>query len=188
MKQTVFIFHGTGGHPKENWFPWIQGKLQNKNCEVIIPQFPTPDGQSLDTWMNVFKTHEQNVNEKSIFIGHSLGGLFLLRLLENMKHPVSAAFFVATPIGIAPIKNWDSDYAFSNGFIFDWEKIKSNVQNATVYHSDNDPYVSLGNGQELAKKLESELKFTPLAGHFNTAAGYTQFDNLLKNLLNELEK
>ncbi len=26
MSSNIFIFHGTEGHPKENWFPWLKGK------------------------------------------------------------------------------------------------------------------------------------------------------------------
>jgi predicted alpha/beta-fold hydrolase len=36
---NIFIFHGTEGHPKENWFPWLKSELEAKDYNVIVPQF-----------------------------------------------------------------------------------------------------------------------------------------------------
>ena len=185
--RTVFIFHGTGGYPEENWFPWLKKELEQQGCQVIIPQFPTPEGQSLEAWLRIVETYKENINEETIFIGHSLGGLFLLRVLERLKHSVFAAFFVSAPIGIKPIRFYESDYQFS-GFSFDWSKIKNSATQFTVFHSDNDPYVSLGNGKELAKQLGVKLNFIPNAGHLNTESGYTTFEELLEELKKLLTK
>src|SRR3989344_1866488 len=178
MKSEVFIFHGTGGHPQENWFPWFKEKLGNSGVQVIVPQFPTPEGQSAEAWFKVLDEQEDKIDENTILIGHSLGGIFLLRVLERLEKPVRAAFFVGTPVGVRPIQNWDSDEKFS-GFDFDWGKIKRNARDFIVYHSDDDPYVSLGNGEKLAKELSVDLTFIPNAGHFNARAGYTKFEHLL---------
>lgn len=182
VESRVLIFHGTGGHPQENWFPWMSEKLEEKGVEVIIPKFPTPEGQSLESWLNVLDQYKELIDEKSILIGHSLGGLFLLRVLERLEKPVKAAFFVAAPIGVRPIKFYESDEKFSPGFLFNWDKIESNAQQFMVFHSGNDPYVSLGNGKELSERLGVSLTFIPNAGHFNAVAGYTQFEKLLDEI------
>jgi hypothetical protein len=183
MNSNVFIFHGTEGYPEENWFPWLKEKLKEKGCKVFVPQFPSPPviPSKISEWFEVLKDYEQDINENTILIGHSLGGVFALRLLEQLKHPVRAVFLVGTPIGVKPIANYDRDNSFS-GFDFDWEKIKSNSKSFTVFHSDNDPYVSLGNGEQLAKELGVELTFIPNAGHFNKEAGYTSFADLLEKV------
>jgi hypothetical protein len=181
MKSNVFIFHGTAGHPGENWFPWLKAKVEEKNYAVFVPQFPTPEGQSLEAWFKVLKNYEQYINEDTILVGHSLGGMFLLRLLEKLPHKVKAAFFVGTPIGIEPIKHYTSDYNFS-GFNFYFDVIKSKADNFVVFHSDNDPSVGLANGEQLAKELGVDLSLVPNAGHFNTKAGYTKFEELWKKL------
>lgn len=179
--RNVLIFHGTGGYPGENWLPWLKKELEKLGCKVYVPQFPTPEGQSLRSWLEVLKDYKQYINEQSILIGHSLGGLFLLRVLERLKHSVRATFFVGASIGVKPIRFYEADKKFS-GFSFDWDKIKENAGVAAVYHSDNDPYVSIGNGEKLAKKLGIELTLVPKAGHFNTAAGYISFSDLLENI------
>lgn len=181
MKSNVFIFHGTGGYPEENWFPWLKEKLQNEGCEVFVPHFPTPEGQSFEAWLNVLEPYEQHINENTIFIGHSLGGVFLLHLLPRLPHKVKAAFLTGTPIGVRPIKNFDQDESFA-GFDFNWEEIRKKSDTFVVFHSDNDPYVGLPNGKELAKHLGVELSFVPNAGHFNAKAGYLKFPELWEKL------
>jgi predicted alpha/beta hydrolase family esterase len=127
----VFIFHGTGGYPEENWFPWLKEKLEEKGCEVIVPQFPTPENQTLECWFKVFDKYRDKVDEDTILVGHSLGGSFLLRVLESLEKPARGAFFVGTPIGIPPIVNWSGDQPFT-GHPFDWKKIRENSKKFCV--------------------------------------------------------
>ena len=181
--KNVIIFHGTEGYPKENWFPWIKEKLETEGYQVFIPQFPSPPvvPAKISEWFDVLKNYESEINENTILIGHSLGGLFLLRVLEKLDHPIHTAVFVGTPVGEKPITNWDRDSAFC-GFEFDWNKIKNKAKNFIVYQSDDDPWVGLTNGEKLAKELGVELTFIPNAGHFNKRAGYESFPHLLEKL------
>lgn len=181
--KDILIFHGTEGYPEENWFPWLKQELEKKDCKVFVPQFPSPPivPANIAEWFDVLKNYEQHINENTILIGHSLGGIFTLRVLEKLKHPVKAVFLVGTPIGVSPILNYDRDNSFS-GFAFDWESIKKKAQHFVVFQSNNDPYVGIENGQQLAKNLGVELNFVFNAGHFNKQAGYTKFDLLLNKI------
>jgi len=184
MENNVLIFHGTEGYPEENWFPWMKEKLEAEGCKVTVPQFPTPPivAAKISEWFDVLKSCEKDINENTILIGHSLGGIFTLRVLEKLSHSVKTAVFVGTPIGIKPILNYERDKSFS-GFDFDWDNIKKKAKNFIVYQSDNDPYVGLENGEELAKNLGVELTFVPNAGHFSKrTAGYVDFPHLLEKL------
>ena len=186
---NVFIFHGTEGYPDENWFPWLKQELEQKGCKVFVPQFPSPPivPAKIAEWFDVLKNHEQYINENTILIGHSLGGIFALRILEKLEHPIKAAIFAGTPVGVQPIANYDRDSSFS-GFAFHWEAIKKKAQHFDVFQSDNDPYVGLENGKELSKNLGVELSFIPNAGHFNKRAGYLKFEKLRDKVLEILEK
>jgi len=189
MKSNVFIFHGTEGYPEENWFPWLKQKLEKIGCKVFVPQFPSPPiaPAKINEWFDVFKKNKQYINENVILIGHSLGGVFTLRVLEKLRHPIKAAFFVGTPIGVKPILNYKRDSSFS-GFSFDWDSIRKNCNYFVVFQSDTDPYVGLQNGKELAKKLNVKLNFVPNAGHFNAKAGYFKFEKLLEKVNRILSK
>jgi len=180
---NVLIFHGTEGHPEENWFPWIKKELEKKDYKVHIPQFPSPPviPAKIDEWFEVLKDYKKHINEETIIIGHSLGGVFLLRLLEKLKYPIKSAFFIGTPVGVLPILNYYRDYSFC-GFDFNWDQTINKSKKFTVFQSNNDPYVSLDNGEKLAKKLNVKLNFIPNAGHFNEKAGYLEFWELLEKV------
>jgi len=181
--KTAFIIHGTEGYPEENWFPWLKKKLEEKNYKVFVPYFPSPPKipAKISEWFKVLKNYEQYIDEDTIIIAHSMGGLFTLRILEQLKHPIKAAFFVGTPVGVKPILNYERDIKFSD-FSFEWGAITNKASHFEVFQSDTDPYVSLGNGEKLAKKLGVGLNFVPNAGHFNSKAGYEKFDLLVEKL------
>jgi len=178
---TVFIFHGTAGYPEENWFPWLKRNLEALGCKVVVPQFPTPKNQSPENWFNVFEKYKKDFTPDTILIGHSLGGTFLLRLLEKSDIKIKASFLVAAPIGVQPIKNYLTDKPFLDQ-PFNWKKIKEHCQKFFVFHSDNDHFVPLGNGEQLAKNLGTKLIFISGCGHFNKAAGFDKFKLLLEKI------
>ncbi|MDO8339031.1 MAG: alpha/beta fold hydrolase [Candidatus Burarchaeum sp.] len=182
---NVFIIHGTGGHPGENWFPWLKNELEKLGCKVFVPQFPTPQNQTPEAWFRSFGQYREYFTPDTILIGHSLGGTFALRILEAAKIRIKAAFIVAAPIGILPIKNYEADKPFI-GKPFDWEKIRKNCARFFVFHSEDDPLVSVGNGRELAKRLGAELVLFKDAGHFNAKADYVQFEELLERIKTKL--
>ncbi|MCL5094053.1 MAG: alpha/beta fold hydrolase [Patescibacteria group bacterium] len=198
---NVLIFHGTGGYPEENWFPWLKEQLESDTCQVTIPKFPdskklfakaclkvivpqspAPDKPEMNAWLKKLEEYKNKIDENTILIGHSLGGLFLLRVLERLDKPVKAAIFVSASIGVKPILFHKGDYDFSGGFEFDWSRIKENAKHFEVFHSDTDKIVSIKNGEELASRLEVKLNIIPNAGHLNAKAGYTKFPQLLEKL------
>jgi hypothetical protein len=87
----IFIFHGAYGHPGENWFPWLKAELEKLGATVIVPKFPTPADQSLESWMNVVGLYQIGPND--VLIGHSIGAALAMKILE--EHKVKAAFLVA---------------------------------------------------------------------------------------------
>lgn len=176
----AFIFHGTAGYPEENWFPGLKAGLEKRGCKTIVPQLPTPENQTLENWLEVAGKYNEEMADSPVLIGHSLGGAFLLRLLERGTK-AKAVFLVGTPIGIGNVKNQKMDDDFT-GKPFDWKKIRGSCPLFFVIQSDNDPYVPIENGRELAKKLGVEMLFLPNCGHFNKASGFVKFEFLLQKI------
>ncbi|MBI4127249.1 serine hydrolase family protein [Candidatus Peregrinibacteria bacterium] len=177
---NIFIIHGSGGTPQDNWFPWLKSELEKQGHHVIVPQFPTPGNQTFEKWLEVLKNYEEFLTPETIFVGHSLGATFILKILE--KFPAKAIFSVAGFIG----KLGNEFDEINRDFVkqsFDREKIKQNCKHFEIFHSDNDPYIKLEKAEELARFLGIKVTLMPGAGHINESAGYTKFPLLLEKIL-----
>jgi len=179
--RKVIIVHGVGGYPEENWFPWMKRELGKVGCEVHVPQFPTPQKQTLERWMKVIEKY--GVDGNTVLVGHSLGAPFVLNVLE--KYPAHAAFLVASFVGKAG-NDFDEGMRSFAQRDFNWERIRKNCRKFYVFHSDNDPYIKLEKGEEVAQKLGAKLILVKDAGHFNAKAGYLEFKLLLEKIKKEL--
>lgn len=177
--RNVIIIHGTGGNPEENWFSWMKEKLEGESCAVHVPAFPTPEGQSLESWLSVFAAYEQYMNEDTILIGHSIGVAFLLNVLERSEKKIATAYFVSGFTGTLGLPDFDPLNATFADRSFNWEKIKAHSKKFVVLHGDNDPYVSLEKGKFIAEQLDADFYVVEKGGHLNAEAGYTTFPFLL---------
>ncbi|MDD5022919.1 MAG: alpha/beta hydrolase [Candidatus ainarchaeum sp.] len=182
---NVFVFHGAGGHPEENWFGWLKRELEKTGSKVYVPEFPTPENQTLEEWLKVFKKYDKLIGKDSIFIGHSLGVPFLLTLIE--KYKIKSAFLVSGFTGKVENKYNDSMKTFTYKK-FEWEKIIKNCGNFYIFHSDNDPYIPLSKSEELADNLKSKIILIKNAGHFNSSSGYDKFEELMEKISKEIKK
>jgi hypothetical protein len=187
-RPTVIIIHGTGGHPDRNWFPWLKQQVLVLGYDASIPAFPTPEGQSLPTWKTAFREQIGSLASNMILVGHSIGAGFALNLLEDASQPVIATYLVAGFLGRLGIPEFD---VLNESFVcrdFDWQKILTNIGHSHIFHSDNDPYVPLSKGEDLAKKLKIKATLVPGAQHINEEAGYLTFPLILAELKSDLSK
>ena len=180
MHDTRFIFiHGAYGCPEENWFPWLSSEISRKGYDCLLPRFPTPNGQSLQTWLAAFSDQVGPIKSGDIFIAHSLGPAFVLNLLSGHVSQIRAAFFVAPFVGNLGNPDFDTINDSLVNAHFDWTHLSSVLANTFIFSSENDPYVPLSKGTELAALLNAKMTVVPDAGHFNARAGYNTFPQLL---------
>ena len=182
MKPLAFFVHSTGGSPQETFYPWLKRELEKLDFKVDAPQFPMPEYQTLDNWMDVARPFFKNFDETTIMLGRSVGCPMVLRILEAVDVKINAAFLVAsfssgpfTPDFQTVLKTFvEKPWA--------WAKIRGNAKRFFVYHSDNDPYLPLEKGEEVARNLKTDLTLVKGAGHFGLNGGFTQFPLLLKDV------
>lgn len=183
---NFFIIHGIYGHPEENWFPWLKKELEKEGHEVIVPKFPTPIGQTLESWIKVIKKYEDKINDDTVLIGHSLGAAFILNYLEQADGEIKTAVLVS-----GYHENLENPYKKLNKtFVdrkFNWDKIIENCGEFIVIGSDDDEYIPESVTRRLAFNLDAELHIVHNGGHLNADAGYKKFPFLLE-LMNKMHK
>ena len=188
IEKRVIIIHGSYGNPNENWFPWLADEVRKLGHRAEVPSFPTPEGQNLESWKTVFREQVGALQHDMVLVGHSLGPGFILNLLEEATIPIIGTFLVSGFLGRLGLEDFDP---VNETFVcrdFSWDHIRINAGKIYIYNSDNDPYVPLAKGEELAKKLEGKLTVIRNGGHINASSGFNSFPQLLKDLKSVISK
>ena len=180
IPMKAVILHGWGGSPRGNWAGWLADQLSVLGLEVLSPELPNADNPKQKEWITKIRETSKTFDNETILVGHSLGAIAILRLLETFGdfEKVKAAILVCgftNNLGIDEINDF-----FKNEF--DWEKIKGGAENFVIINSDNDPYMKIEEGKILHEKLGGELIIEHNAGHINTDAGFTEYPRLLESI------
>src|SRR3989338_1840683 len=179
----IIIIHGLGGHPKENWFSWLKQELEKLNYVVEVPQLPSPYQPQLKEWLSTLE--KLKITPEDILIGHSLGTPTTLKFLET--HKARAAYLIGGFCSLLDERFNPSIKNFvENGF--EWKKIKNNCQKFIIFHGDDDPFVPLRKGEEVAKNLGVKVTVIKNGGHLNEEAKYFKFQQLLEKIKEEFKR
>ncbi|NDC38604.1 MAG: serine hydrolase family protein [Proteobacteria bacterium] len=183
--RTAAIIHGTKGSSTGNWFQDVASQLRERGVSAIVPDFPTPHGQSLANWLVHFDRAVGLLDQNSILVGHSVGAVCALRILERLavgKRYIHTAVLVAGFTGSLGLPEYD---ALNSSFVaapFDWTGIRSSAAHIVCLSGENDPYVPFAQGQQIAQSLGVEHIVIPGGGHLNAEFGYTSFPRLIEEL------
>lgn len=175
------IFHGAYGSPEGNWFPQLKESLEALGQSVLVPRFPTPEGQNLASWIRVFENTAKNVQEERAlcFIGHSLAPLFILHVVNKYNLKLDSAIFVSPFLTKLHNPTFDTVNKTFYKENFDFEKLKKLIPVSYTLCSNNDPYVSSNLSIDFAKKLGSKTIEVKNGGHLNAESGFTSFPLVL---------
>lgn len=171
MKHAL-ILHAWYNHPNDHWYPWLKTELENKGYNVDIPNLPTTD-TDLPDLSKQFRVADKFIHDDSVVIGHSLGALLGMRLAE--KYPLKQLILIA---------GWDYNDLYPQHRLY-WPNpmnhiaIKKNVKNIIVISSDNDPYTTAFEAEEMSKRLNAKFILIKGAGHFTKQFGINEFPALL---------
>lgn len=176
----VIVLHGAYGGPDTNWFPWLHAALEAEGIEVLRPRLPTPQGQSLETWLDAYDVAVERLPVAlTILVGHSLGAAFALRLVERAVEPVAGLFLAAGFVGALGLPDYDTiNHSF---FVdpFDWAGIRERKGRVCrCWAGGNDPYVPLPRSQSVADCLGATLDVVPDGGHLNGETEFNTFPEL----------
>lgn len=174
LPKRIFIVHGWGGSPYNDWLPWAKYALADLGYTVTVPLMPDPDNPKIGEWVPFLKKMIIRPNWETVLIGHSLGCKAVLLYLQSLAYNqvVDKVILVAGRISgeskerltlgeQALIKPWNR---------IDWhfDQIKEHLVNG-IYAilSDNDTNVDLKeNKKAYEEKLGAEVIIQKRMGHF----------------------
>jgi len=206
---TFLFIHGSFGTPTAAWFPWLKKNLEQLGHEVIAPQFPVDQWsqvaqlnvdeykpkQNLSSWIKTIDALLPDIKQKQIcIVGHSMGTLFTLHVVDRYSLYIKKAYFVAPflyPATQEELK--DKAVAIINRANltfykkdFDFNHIRAHINESIAFYSNDDPYISEWEALEFAEKLgSSTVKLTEL-GHMGEESGMKKFPELLNAITKEL--
>jgi len=169
----VIIFHGTGCSSNFYWYPYIKKKLEEKGYNVLVPNLPNSNEAKLEEWFP-YVLNNLKITKDTILIGHSAGCPLILSILENIDFKIKQAILVAGFLEL------DSNILQLS---YNFEKIKSNVDEIIFINSANDPW---GCNDKQGRKMFDKLGGTLIInneGHMGSTTynqPYKEFPFLLK--------
>jgi hypothetical protein len=187
------VFHGSFGSPEGNWFPELKEKLGYLGQKVEVPRFPVddwdeltragpgrpPKSQNLKNWLDEFENVLKGFKkgERLCFVGHSLGCLFILHVVDRYDLRLDSAIFVSPFLSLSGGKPWQIDRINRTFYRadFDWTKLRKLIPVSYALYSDNDPYVDAGLSLDFAGKLHSSTILVKRAGHMNSEVNLNEF-------------
>ena len=184
MKQQIVVIHG--GHAFDTYEEYL-ANLKDKEVtlerlsfrdwkknlpevlgseyEVLAPQMPNAQNARYEEWKIWFEKFIPFLRDEIIFVGHSLGGIFLVKYLSENKFPkkIKATFLVAAPFNTTE-EHPRADFIISK----DLSLFVKQGGEIFIYHSKDDKVVPYSNVSSYERALPSaHAKTFQDRGHFN---------------------
>ncbi len=180
MKENYFIIHGSYGNPYKNWIPWLYQYITKKGNKCVVPHFPSHSEQNYINWSSLLQQYVKYgyINENTIFITHSLGGIFAVKFLEQNQIKIKKMITIA---GFNHIPYEEKDLYESFYIENAIKNIEISDTTISIY-SNNDPYVSEMKAIEFANLINAKKIKVEEAGHFTKKDGFDKLE-LIKEFL-----
>jgi len=180
--KNCFIIHGSESNNKAHWFPWLEDELSKKYIKVFNLNFPTPQNQCFETWQEVLKENMEYINEETIFVCHSIAPAFVVKFCITNGIKIGKLISVC---GFNCLIGGDLDKINKTMFLEDISAFKYLCDYRVCFYSDNDPYLKLEYCEKFAKDIDAVSIIIKNGGHLNTDSGYTQFPQILNQILGD---
>jgi len=199
-KTQIFIIHGgeTFKNQKdylnylknrsvslEKWVSWKDeyfDKELGKDFEIIRPRFPLAENAKYNDWKIFFERYIPLLKDNIIFIGNSLGGIFLAKYLSENKFPKN---ILATYLICAPFDDTCPNEDLVGGFKLnkDLSLFEQNSKNLTLMFSADDDSTPVSHAEKYRNKLKNAkiIIYKSKNGHFRIPK-FPEIIKMIKNL------
>lgn len=147
---------------------WKQklGERLGVDFQVIAPQMPNKNNCKYSEWKIWFRKLVPFLSDGVIFVGHSMGGIFVAKYLSEEDFPkkIKATFLVGAPFDICTDGSGLGDFILSDNLV----RFTEQGGKIYLYQSKDDPAVPFSNVEQYQKHLPAaELAVFSDRGHFS---------------------
>ena len=159
------ILHGYTGSNQTNFIPWLKAELEQRGARVQAPQLPNTDNPT-EVEQVQYVLDNVAFDENTVLVGHSLGGLVAMRVLEKLPHKIHHLMMVAPAI-LPQFYQGNDDIDTKTGerkrfidhfsYDFDFDKISSQAVHKTILQDNNDSKSRKPSMQYIADNIGATL-------------------------------
>jgi leucyl-tRNA synthetase len=161
------LLHGFTASPESDFLPNFVKKLKALKQKVYVPQLPNTNNPTVVEQAK-FVLDNYQFTDQTVLMGHSLGSVVALKVVEQLEKPIKRLVLVA---GFAQPGFPDKKRPFEDTFDwqFDFEKIRGIAEEIVILRADKDVPVLPERADYLSEKLGVQV--TDFIAEANHATG-----------------
>ncbi len=162
-----------------DWKTTLQEDL-GEDFEVFLPKMPNVTNVRYEEWKIYFEKALNLLKNDSILIGHSLGGIFLAKYLDENKptKDIKATILVASPFDDKDLSESLAEFSLDSQL----ENFKKYAGKIYLVQSKDDPVVPISQLEKYKKLLpEAEVLILDGMGHFKIE-NFPELVDLIENI------
>lgn len=169
---------------KDRWYGSYFDKELGKKFEIIRPRFPRSEDSKYEEWRIWFERFFPYLRDNIIFIGGSLGGIFLAKYLSenNFSKKILATYLVCPPFD-----NTCFTEDLVGGFKLksDLSLLEKNSNKLTLLFSKDDDSVPVAHAEKYRNKLKNSeiVIYKSKNGHFKIS----KFPEIVKMIKKDIK-
>lgn len=160
--------HGKDADPTQKWYPWLAKEAAARHVKFSSPALPHANEPFIEEWKA--KLDNLRPGQDAVLIGHSRGGVAVLRWLEEQPKELQVlrVILVAVNSGLSGhlAIPGETNHGFYTEEGYDFAKIRQHCSDFVVLHSRDDQWVPYAHGVENAEGLRAKLLSFEDHGHF----------------------
>ncbi len=137
---SIVVSHGYGASEDSVWFPYLRTALEARGHRVEVPQLPDTEAPRPEPWRTTLADWARKAApQDTVLVGHSIGGVNVLRMLERHDADRDGAFAGAV---LVSTQSHEVGYEALADFFaepFDWPRIRRAARHFRVLAAADDP-------------------------------------------------
>jgi len=178
-KYKIYLIHGYTASPDSNWFQDFKKKLEKENIEIFILNMPNSQSPKLSEWINHLEKSIKDIDENTIFVGHSLGCVTILNFLNNTNAIIiKGLFLVSGFVESSPIPAL-------NEFVkprLNYNYLQQLTPNRFSISAIDDDIIPYKYSKTMAEKLNASFTLLKEGKHFIDRDNFTEFPFLIEEI------